>query len=291
MASLFPDHNQARIMRIRAEAGLDDAEALARLFEDGSLRDDGTLPGRLRAILDATERRTIRGLHTGLPFLDAGFRGDRACGGAGFRDPWPSSRNQVGHFLTAVGLAFRPAVVSVPIFGVPLRIWLGADRSLPDETVGKRLTVGHELAPDPGVLRGALLVGVAAAAIAPMLGMRGWSAILGVAAGVVVGALVGAAAEQLLGFRAQLRRATADDEATFDRALSALGNATAIDLAAAEAELVPLFRKIDVDSRGNSFQDMRLSLLGWSLGVAIREGTLAGGSEVAAWVRTTLKAP
>ncbi len=285
MASLFADHNQARIRGIRAEAGLDDAEALARLFEDGALRDDGTLAGRLRAILAATERRTIRGLHTGLPFLDVGFRGDRARGGSGFRDPWPSSRNQVGHFLTAVGLAFRPAVVAVPVFGVPLRTWLGADRSLPDERVAKRLTVGHELAPDPGVLRGALPVGVAGGAIAPMLGIRGPSAILGVVAGMVVGALVGAAAEQLLGFRAQLVRATADDEATFDRALAALGTGPATDLAAAEAELVPLFRKIDVDSRGNSLQDLRLSLLGWSLGVAIREGTMAAGSEVAAWVR------
>jgi hypothetical protein len=291
MASLFPDHNQTRIRGIRAEAGLDDAEALARLFEDGTLRDDGTLPGRLRAILAATERRTIPGLHTGQPFRDVGFRGDRARGGVGFRDPWPSSRNQVGHFLTAVGLAFRPEVVSAPVFGIPLRTWLGADRSLADESVARRLTVGHELAPDPGALRGVILGGMAGTAIAPILGARGWPAPPGIVAGIVVVALIGVAAEQLLGFRAQLARATAEDEATFDRALSALGNGTAIDLAAAEVQLVPLFQKIDVDSRGNSYQDLRLSLLGWSLGVGIREGTMAAGSEVGAWVRSNLKAP
>src|SRR3954471_4386450 len=93
MMVLFPDRNRGRIVAIRAEAGFDDAEALARLFEDGGLRDDGTLPGRLRAILDATERRTIKGLQTGLPFLDVGFRGDRGRGGLGLRDPWPISRN------------------------------------------------------------------------------------------------------------------------------------------------------------------------------------------------------
>jgi hypothetical protein len=56
-------------------------------------------------------------------------------------------------------------------------------------------------------------------------------------------------------------------------------------------ELAPLFRKIDVNSRGNSDQDLRLSLLGWSLGVAIREGVMVSGSDVASWVRTNLKAP
>ncbi|HEX8199676.1 MAG TPA: hypothetical protein VF590_04260, partial [Isosphaeraceae bacterium] len=47
---------------------------------------------------------------------------------------------------------------------------------------------------------------------------------------------------------------------------------------------------IDVDARGNSYQDLRLSLLGWWLGVAVRQGTLTGGHDVAAWVRAHLKA-
>jgi hypothetical protein len=290
MTVLFPDHDQARIMAIRDEAGRDDAEALARLFEDGALRDDGTPANRLRTLLAATERLGIRGLQTALPFGDSGFRGDRAPRGAGFRDPWPSSRNQVGHFLTAVGLAFRPAIVSDPIAGVPLRTWLGADRSLSDEQVGKRLTIGHEFGPDPGLVLGGLTGALIGGAIAPLLGARGMVAAFGVAAGAIVGAVAGAAAQQLLGFRVQLSRATADDEAAFDRALAALGVGGILDLAAAEAELGPLFLKIDVDSRGNSDQDLRLSLLGWSLGAAIRDGIMGSGPEVASWVRTHLKA-
>ena len=291
VATLFPDHNQSRIDAIRAETGLDDAEALARLFVDGAIRDDGTLAGRLRAILDATERRTIRGLQTGLPFLDAGFRGDQGRGGTGLRDPWPSSRNQVGHFLTAVGLAFRPEVISASVFGRPLRAWLAADRSLPDERVAKRLTVGHELAADPGWVRGALAGGLVGGSVPPLAGIRGSTSIVGLIVGSIFGAVAGIGAEQLLGFRAELARANEEDEATFDRALAALGTGPTMDIDAAEAALGPLFRRIDVNAKGNSFQDLRLSLLGWWFGEAIRRRTLVSGPEVAAWVRVNLKAP
>ena len=290
MATLFPDHNQSRIDAIRAETGLDDAEALARLFVDGAIRDDGTLAGRLRAILDATERRTIRGLQTGLPFLDAGFRGDQRRGGTGLRDPWPSSRNQVGHFLTAVGLAFRPEVISASVFGRPLRAWLTADRALPDERVAKRLTVGHELAADPGWVRGALAGGLVGGSVPPLAGIRGSTSIVGLIVRSIFGAVAGIGAEQLLGFRAQLARANEEDEATFDRALAALGTGPTMDMDAAEAALGPLFRRIDVNAKGNSFQDLRLSLLGWWFGEAIRRRTLVSGPEVAAWVRVNLKA-
>ena len=290
MAVLFPDHDQARIIAIRAEAGYDDAEALARLFEDGALRDDGTPPRRLETILAATERWMIKGLQTGLPFLDCGFRGDRERHGSGFRDPWPSSRNQVGHFLTAVGLAFRPAMISGPVAGLPLRTWLGADRSLTDEQVAKRLIIGHEFGPDPGLILGGLSGASIGGAIALLVVATGWAAVLGVVVGAVIVGIAGAATQQLLGFRAQLSRATSDDEAAFERAEAALGGGATPDLTAAEVELGPLYRKIDVDSRGNSDQDLRLSLLGWSLGVAIRKGTIASGSDVASWVRTNLKA-
>jgi hypothetical protein len=290
MAVLFPDHDQARIMAIRGEAGLDDAEALARLFEDDSLRDDGTPPRRLQTLLAATQRWTIPGLQTGLRFLDEGFRGDQTRRGTGFRDPWPSSRNQVGHFLTAVGLAFRPALVSEPVAGLPMRTWLGADRSLSDEQVAKRLIIGHELGPDPGLLYGGVSGALIGGAIAPLLGARGRDAALGIVVGAVAGAVVGAAAQQLLGFRDQFSRATPDDEAAFDLALAALGAGPEPDLPAAEAELGPVFGRIDVDSRGNSDQDLRLSLLGWSLGAGIREGIMASGPEVASWVRANLKA-
>ncbi len=105
--------NQARIRQLAAQAPTD-LEALALLFEDDGIVDDGTVPGRLRAILQATERKTIPGLQTALSFGDSGFAGDRRLDGAGFRDPWPASRNQVGHFLTAVGLQFAPEIVARP---------------------------------------------------------------------------------------------------------------------------------------------------------------------------------
>ena len=218
MPVLFPDHAQARIMAIRAEADFDDAEALARLFEDRGLRDDGTPSRRLQTILAATERWMIKGLQTGLPFLDHGFRGDRQRRGSGFRDPWPSSRNQVGHFLTAVGLGFRPALVSEPVAGLPLRFLLGAEGSLSDEQVAKRLIVGHELWPDPGLLRGGIVGALIGGAIAPLAGARGQAAALGIALGALFGGVAGMAAQQVLGFRAQLSQATPDDEAAFDRA-------------------------------------------------------------------------
>jgi hypothetical protein len=283
-------HAQARITAIRAESGFNDAEALARLFEDRGLSDDGSPSRRLQTILAATERRMIRGLQTGVPFLDVGFRGDREPRGSGFRDPWPPSRNQVGHFLTAVGLGFRPALVSEPVAGFPLRFLLGAPGLLSNEQVAKRLIVGHELWPDPGLLHGGLFGALLGGMVAPLTGARGRMIAISVAVGAIVGAVAGMAMQQVLGFRAQLFRATADDEATFDRAVAALGAGTTPDLAAAEVELAPLFRKIDVNSRGNSDQDLRLSLLGWSLGVAIRDGVMVSGSEVASWLRTNLKA-
>jgi hypothetical protein len=140
---LLPE-SRARIAAIRRASGWDDAEALARLFEDPGLPGGGSAAARLGAILDATGRRLIKGLQTGVPFEDRGFRGDRRRGGAGLRDPWPSSRNQVGHFLTAVGLAFRPETVAAPVLGRPMRWWLGAPPRLSDERVAMRLTLGHD---------------------------------------------------------------------------------------------------------------------------------------------------
>jgi hypothetical protein len=286
------DLTRARVAALRHEANGNDAEALARLFEDGVFRDDGSAASRLRTILEATERRVVKGLQTALPFGDHGFRGDRARGGTGLRDPWASSRNQVGHFLTAVGLAFRPEMVAEPVFGLPMRTWLGADPALSDEQVGKRLTVGHEFSPDPGVLRG-ILAGALAGAVVPLvLGLRGRSAALAVPVGSALGGLAGALAQQFLGFRRQYQRATDADEHAFDQALAAAGQGQrpVLDQDAAEAALRPLFDKIDVNSRGNSYQDLRLSLLGWWLGDAIRRGTITRGDQVGTWIRAHLKA-
>jgi hypothetical protein len=281
--------DRARVAAARRDAGGDDAEALARLFEDPRRPGDGPAAARMRAILVATERRWIRGLQTGVPFGDAGFRGDREPGGRGLRDPWAPSRNQVGHFLTAVGLAFRPETVAAPVLGVPMRALLGAPAWLSDERVAMRLTVGHELAADLGVRAGALLGALAGAAAPLALGLRGRAAAVGVPAVAAVGGLAGALAQQFLGFRRQFHRATAADERAFERALAAAGPGPRLDLDAIERALRPLFDRIDVHARGNSHQDLRLSLLGWWLGDAIRRGTLTRSDEVAAWLRAHLK--
>ena len=159
--------NQDGIRGITAGAS-SDLDTLARLFEDDRIEDDGTVAGRATALFEATERALIPGLQTALPFSDSGFAGNRDRGCAGFRDPWPSSRNQVGHFLTAVRLSLAPDVVhqSIPILG-SIRAIVGAPREMGDSEVALRLTIGHEKAPDPA---GRLASRATSARLRPLLG-------------------------------------------------------------------------------------------------------------------------
>ena len=129
--------NRNYITAIRDKSS-SDVEALARMFTDAKIKDDGTIPGRVHVILDATEHRVIPGLQTGIKFKQSGFRKE-------FHDPWKSSINQVGHFLTAVRLAFDPGVVTHnPILLTILGAW--GDKEIP-----LRLIIGHEKEPDPGI--------------------------------------------------------------------------------------------------------------------------------------------
>jgi hypothetical protein len=198
---ILPDHvtNLRRIRRIREEAVGDDAEALARVFEDARIRDDGTLAGRIRAVLAATEHRWVPGVHTPLDvpglyevkgFGDDGFRPE-------LRDPWPGSRDQVGHFLTALALALRPELVRARRFGVRARDWAGAPKGMSDEEVGLRLIIGHEKEPDPGRFD-------------PLM---------------------------LLKVRRQFASATGADVAAFRRALAVQGPGVGLDLATASEHL------------------------------------------------------
>ena len=148
-------NNAEAIQRIRDRAP-SDAEALAQMFESPSIQDDRTPAGRLRTILVATEHLLIPGLQTGIAFHDRGFRAE-------FRDPWPSSDNQVGHFLTAVGLSFNPAKVGESFFGARLRDWMRAPLAMSAEEVALRLTIGHEKGPDPSV--GTVVVGATTGAL------------------------------------------------------------------------------------------------------------------------------
>src|SRR6476660_7930513 len=105
------------------------------MFTYSHIRDDGTVAGRLRAVLTATEHRFVPGLQTGADIGLTGFRKE-------FEDPWPTSTDQVGHFLTAVRLGFDPRFVSNPVF----RLLLGSGG---EADAPMRLIVGHEKVADP----------------------------------------------------------------------------------------------------------------------------------------------
>ena len=205
---------QAHIRRLGAAAS-SDLEALALLFDDDGIADDGTIMGRLRAVLRATERRTIPGLYTAVPFGDSGFAGDRRRGGEGFRDPWPASRNQVGHFLTAVALRVAPEVVSrpIPVLG-SIRAIVGAPRTMGDAEVALRLAIGHEkLADPPNAVEAGLLV-LARGLIAARRAVAGdntiWIVARRIARTLLVEALLQAAGT-LMTYRAQFTSVTDDD--------------------------------------------------------------------------------
>jgi hypothetical protein len=126
--------NKMRIVAIR-DGSPTAVEAFARMFADPHIIDDGTVVGRLRAILDATQHRFVPGLHMGVAIGLTGFRPE-------FEDPWRSSTDQVGHFLTAVRLAYDPRFLSNPILQFLLGAW-------GDEDIPLRLVIGHEKSPDP----------------------------------------------------------------------------------------------------------------------------------------------
>jgi hypothetical protein len=256
--------NRDVIEKLRDKAA-SDAEALAQMFESASVADDSTVAGRLRAILEATESRVVPGLQTGITFHDIGFRRE-------FKDRWPSSDNQVGHFLTAVGLSFNPAKVAESFAGRPLRNWLGADSSMSDEEVAIRLCIGHEKAADPGP---------GTAAVGGFLGF-------GVGGGAA-GAAVGAGVAVLMAFRDQFAAATDADVQTFRSAEANLGTAQPLNLAAAMATLRGI--AVNPSLRGNSYEDLVLTCFGWRLGQSIKRGEFAARADVGRWIRTNIFAP
>jgi hypothetical protein len=130
-------HNINRIAQIK-KATSTDVDALAKMFTDSGIKDDGTLKGRFMVIFQATEHWAIPGLQTGIEFGFSGFKKE-------FHDPWPSSSNQVGHFLTAVRLAMDSSVTDNLILLTVLNAWFDDERAL-------RLIIGHEKRADPGAL-------------------------------------------------------------------------------------------------------------------------------------------
>jgi hypothetical protein len=252
--------NKTAIKAIRDSGSITDAEVLARIFSDPTLSDDGTTFGRLRAILDATEHTMIPGLQTGIAFHDSGFAVE-------FKDPWPSSDNQVGHFLTAVGLSFDPSKLRRSVIGKSMRDWLNAPPSYSDEEVAVRLCVGHEKSPDPSA-------GTAAA-----------GGIVGGITGGLAGAAAGAAMAIVDTFRQQFAAATTADIAVFRSAVAKLGTGSPLNKVSASAEMHGI--TVIPTGRGNSYQDLLLTIYGWRLGQTIKIDN-PPKSDITSWVRTNL---
>jgi len=254
----WASRNQSTIELLRKESGGNDAEALARMFEDPRIFDDHTLAGRLDVVLTATEHPLVTGARTGIEFSDVGFKEE-------YRDPHPESRNQVGHFLTAVGLGFDPGQVErgfsvMPKLGlldettgfttVPMRTLLAAPFSMSSEEVALRLIVGHEKAPDPKN------------AADPY---TKWQA-----------------------FKKQFHLASESELTTFLQAGASLGDSAQIDMKNAEKHLKRI--EIHPEYEGNSINDLKLSLAGWELGRLIRAGKLRTPADAAKWLRTNISA-
>jgi hypothetical protein len=157
---------------------------------------------------------------------------------------------------------------------------IGIPDSYSDLDASLRLTIGHEFAPDPDVLNAAIegtAVGV---------GMGG---LIAPNPGAIVGGGASTIYEIWSAFRNQFFSVKQEDVDAFNSALNALGNDLILNLRAAEIPLGSIFSKINVNQRGNSYQDLRLSLVGWYLGNAILQGSYLNGAQVADWVRKNLK--
>jgi|GEM_PF-150382 len=284
--------NQGRIRDIAAKAS-SDLDALARLFEDDRVEDDGTVVGRATALFEATERTLIPGLQTAIPFGDTGFAGDRGRDGSGFRDPWPSSRNQVGHFLTAVRLSLAPDVAHqpIPVLG-SIRAIVGAPREMGDSEVALRLTIGHEKAPDPrnagpAALR-VLATGVAVGGVA-MVAAADRRAIASTSGIALIAAAAWQARVILGGFRRQFSATSDADLAAWRQALQMAGPGIPLDRQAVEGPESPPLAIAVGDGVGNSAQDLRLSLVGWRLGGLMSEGAFADRRAIGTWLREALR--
>lgn len=130
-------------------------ELLAALFEDTQIDDDAydavPLIKRLRTILKASNKGEAGGLvhFSGILYQwhDDGFR-------TAFLDPWPSSDNQCGHFLTAVHLGYDPMkgfafANSQSSLGTFFEMTSGLPAS---EGICCRMIVGHEQVGDDAYL-------------------------------------------------------------------------------------------------------------------------------------------
>ncbi|MCP4123236.1 MAG: DUF4157 domain-containing protein, partial [Bacteroidetes bacterium] len=270
------------IIREIKEETSNDLEALAVIFESDLIVDDGTINSRFQVILSATEHLLIPGLQTGIDFGDTGLAPE-------FQDPHPSSRNQVGHFLTAAGLQFSPGVVSqnIPVFG-RIRDMVNAPESMSDEEVALRLTIGHEKAPDPNGRMSALMIVLRGVGEYVLGGSedeteeeqneriaRAFTEETEQQISLIIGA-----------FRMQFHATTDEDIEAWNNAIESLGTRDILNRSAIEDSLSRI--AINPELRGNSREDLRLSLIGWRMGQMISNNEFTSRAEIATWIRNNL---
>ncbi len=291
MTTSTPRKNRSHIKKIAASAPTA-LDGLALLFEDDGIIDDGSVLGRVWAIFKATERVLIPGLQTAILFDDSGFAGDRKLGGAGFKDPWWTSRNQPGHFLTAVRLRLDPEVVRrpIPVLGSIRRI-VHAPATLPDLDVALRLAIGHEKYRDPSdalpAIAAVLQAGLSAYRQLYAVDLSRIDRLSGVAAAAATESIV--QAQGILGaFRAQFEATMDADIAAWHDALRRAGTETHFNRAAVEGPDNPLDKITVAGDVGNSVQDLRLTLAGWHLGDLIARDAFRDRQAIGRWLRTAL---
>jgi hypothetical protein len=245
----------AEDIRTSSSGRFNDLEYLAQLIEDSSIENIGQgneLQRRLVTILEASSDDS-RG---GVTHFIGIFGG---CADRGFRAEFKDNSNQVGHFLTAVDMGYRPTKTSNFLRNMglnPDRRHLGKggytspppgrlDHLVPwDEQVCVRLIIRHEQVSDaPDWIKdyAQFIPETYAAATAP----------------------------------------DEDEVIAFFRALDRV-DLSAANLAATRAALAPI--RIGT-GYGNSLQDLHLSLYGYQFGRFIRSGLIATRRQAATWIR------
>lgn len=141
----------AAAIRTQLAGHFNDLDYLVRLIEDNSISDRSAgneLGSRLVTLLEASSD----GSAGGVTHFAGIFSG---CRDRGFRDAFKDGNNQVGHFLTAVDMGFRPSKTTGYLqslsVGQPQSFaasLFGAVRLPWEEEACIRLIIGHEQIPD-----------------------------------------------------------------------------------------------------------------------------------------------
>jgi hypothetical protein len=264
------------------------AEALAQLFEDLTIYDISTstpLASRLDNILTASADRFNNGM-SHFSGIFAGWTdgsGPSRRGDTGFKPCfqdfplWPGSSMQVSHFMTAVDMGFRPHKLLQFV-----NFYLGLFPDAPDIP---GYPAGYPPPPDPDPWP----------SDNPSLPLRPswWSADEEICVKFIIAhervpdsgeyGQEGTLWNKICTFFAEV---TQDDEDIFRNAYNGLGAAPFHDTDKAAADLGPLTIGT---GKGNSRQDLLLSLFGFKFGTMIRKGELPQLAEGGLWVRSNLE--